>query len=173
MQPASCLFTQSDIAFNLPPFALGADTFVAVQTGINTIVNISAAKQTVYLAMLHNNTVCRCYPLHRLTHQPFVLNATTIVRKTRHQRSQLLYINEFTLALLAEGDTCIRMDANAAVTRNDSRLRGEMIKAVWRRKNIGHGKHVAIARASGSRATREDSLFISEARLTEMHMQIH
>ena len=112
--------------------------------------------------MLHDHTPRRRDPLHRRTHQSFVLYTAPVVRETRHERTQLLYINEFTLALLAEGDTCVRMDANTAVARNDRLLNTQVIQAVGYRAHVRHRKHIAVSRTHRCRAARKDRLFIRE-----------
>ena len=173
MQPASGLCTQTYIPLYLAPFALRADTPMTMLAGVLAVVDISAAQQTVHLTMLDDHTVHRRNPPHRLAHQPLVLDTSAVIRETRYVRAQFLYINEFTLAFLAEGDTCVRMDANVAVTRNNVHLSAQMIHRIGRRVHIRHSEHITITRTRSRLTPRENRLFIRETRLTEMHMHIH
>ena len=141
--------------------------------GIRAVVDISATQQAVHLAMFYNHSVHRSYPLHRFAHQPLVLNTSSVIRKADYLRAQFLYINKFTLAFLAEGDTCVRMDANLAVARNDRLLYAQMTHLIGRRIHIRHSEHITITGTRSGRTTRQYRLFICKTRLTEMHVHIH
>lgn len=84
-----------------------------------------------------------------------------------------LLINEFTLAIKAEGDTYRRTGANMAVTCEFCGFCRKELQTVWRRRVVRHRNDTAVSPTLGRKAARAGSPLTSETHPTDMHMQIH
>ena len=172
MQSAAGLFAEAYVAFYLSPLALGADAFVSVLCSVESVVDVAAAQQTVHLAVFHYHASRSGTFFHGATHQRLALYAAAVVGEADHSWCKFLYINEFTLAFTVEGDTCVGMNANAAVACDNVLLLLEVLHAVWGRIGVRHGKYIGVAGSSSGSTSAQNGLFLSISGLSEMHMHI-
>ena len=169
---AAGLLRERDVAFHLPPFALGTDTLVSVLAAVDPVVDVAPAQQVVDFAVGHYGLAHGGGPAHRLLHQGVRLHAAAVVGESDYLRGEGREIDQFAAPALAHRDRAVGFHAHHGVAADNLQLSAERRRRIGRRVQVGHRADRGIPPAGRGGRTRRDGLLLREARLAQVHMHV-
>ncbi len=163
---------QLQVALHLAPLALRRDPPMAVRAAVVAVVDVTAAKQFVRLAVGHDLAARPLHAEHRLAHERLLLHAAAVVREAGHLRSQCSEVDQLTAALLSAGDGAVGDHPHPGVAPDGLQLSLQVFRRIGRRVQVGHGADGGISAPGGRSRTRRHGLLGRESRLAQMHMHV-
>ena len=160
-----------NIALYLFIFTFGANASVSVRCRVLTLMDITALKQGIDLAVSDYHFAQALGLKHRRAHHFIVLNPSSVVRKGTDALCHILHIRE-RLALLAFGNGAVRNDVYNGVAFDNIKLLFKILGAVGHGVEVRHRANRAVTALRRRLRSRLYCLFIRKARLSEMHVNI-
>ena len=171
--PAPGAGRQLDVAFDLPPLALGRDAAVAVFAAVDAVVDVAAVQQLVDLAVGHDRLVKGRGAAHRLLHEFGGLHAAPVIREADDLGCQRLQVGQGAAAALSLRDAAVWQHAHHGVAADQVGLHAQRLQRIGRRIEVGHGADRGVAAACGGGGAGGDGLLLRKARLAQVHMHVH
>jgi len=147
------------------------DSAVPVGSGVDAVVDVTAAQEGVVLAMGGDECVVGGKLGHDFSHEAAVLNAGAVVGEGADMGKQLVETGGF-LTLTLHRQAADGGDVDAGVALDELKLRTQRLVTVGSGIEVGHGADCGHAAVSGSQGTGADGFLIRKTGLSQMRMDI-
>ena len=159
------------VASYLFPFATRTYSFVTVPTAILSVVDIASFHEFVYFAVSYYHTIELGYLFHRLCHHLAALYASSVVGES-YFVLHTIEVYKTTAAFLTYGDSSKRIYLHHSTLCDYLLLDIYISDTVGGRCEVGHSAYGSVSARGSCLTAALDSLFIAEARFSEMHVHI-